>query len=171
MYSVIDIEGKEKIYAFVILHKGVYHIFNRYGISEFDITEFLNLQGIEIDYEIVNEDYLLERLNDILIGWNLYFDLRMIEKEFPYLLTDMQFRIIDMYREIMRLTGEAYSLGNYVYEHYGFRIKRYSARFKPEKMYRYLKCITDVYFTNIIYQHYKDKVKIIDVNYSDLEYL
>lgn len=165
--SVIDVEAREKIYAYVILHDGIFHIYSHYGIDEVDLRNFLVMHDLDIDYEIVDRLYMLNRLDDILVGWNITFDLRMIEKDYGYLLSTIEFSVIDMYREIMKITGEAYTLGRYVYEHYGESIGRYSSKYKPEKMYRYLKCIVDVYYTNKIYEKYKDRVEIKEVFLSE----
>ena len=170
-YSVIDIEAKDKIYAYVVLHDGIYHVYSHYGIDEAELRNFLLLHDLDIDYEIVDRLYVLERLKDILVGWNIRFDLKMLQKEYGYLLSTYEFRIIDMYYEIMKLTGRAYSLSEYVYENYGENIRRYSERYKPEKMYRYLKCIADVYYTNKIYEKYKDKVEVITVFLSEFQYI
>lgn len=169
--SVIDVEGKDKLIAFVILHNGVYHLYSRYGIDEAELRRFLVVQDLDMEYEIVDRLYLLNRVQDILVGWNLKFDLRMIMKEYGYLLSTYEFKIIDLYKVIMQYEGEAYTLGRYAWEHYGESIHRYSEKYKPEKMYRYLKCIVDVYTTNKIYQEYKDKAKVEQVFYSQYNYL
>ena len=169
--SVIDVEGKDKLIAYVILHNGVYHVYSRYGVDEAVMRRFLVMQDLDIEYEIVDRLYLLNRLHDVLVGWNLAFDLRMIVKEYAYLLSTYEFKVIDLYKQLMQLEGEAYSLGRYAWEHYGVSIHRYSEKYQPEKMYRYLKCIVDVYFTNKIYQEYKDKLNVETVFFSPYSYL